>query len=162
MNSIRQPNRKLFRKITLILTALGLCLQPLSLMAQRCDCQDSSQQITAPTANAKPTEPKPAKSCCAKQVIEKPSSCCCATEQITSCQCQNCQCRVDGQTPSQPPATPPSESQNYNGLQFCHRSIAGTPVSDDQEKTVCYPINNRQRLTRSAQQTCVLLSRFTT
>ncbi len=132
-----------------------LFLQPLSLTGNDCGC--ASNVRTTATASCCSLK-QAAKSCCG--VVEK--TCCSKNDKVTTttCTCGD-QCRCSKGKPVQPvPAVPAKESQREHTQTLALPNSLLPSVVSSSENTICLLSRSDFRPALTAQQTCVLLSRF--
>ena len=141
---------------------VALLVQPLGLSARNCGCQHA--QIASPSVKALGhstccEEPLPVSGCC--QVSPTKSDCCCEAG-ITNgspCNCgDNCACVSE--SPEVPVPTPlPTESNTDNSTTIV--ASCSWPMSVyNQDASLTYAADRCHAEARTAQQTCILLSRF--
>lgn len=145
------------------LAVVALCVPPIPLVAGDCSCGDTSRAVenesccvAAPVAT----------SCCSTKTT------CCETEEAAlspecgcssadqGCECPSCGCTSSNDLPPVPPAIPSESNESQTQSLLVTLSIGWIDVPD-----VKYPVNAGQvipaSISRTAQQTCVILSRFT-
>ena len=119
------------------MVVVSMCAQPFQLATASCSCVDAAS----------------------KTGLLKTASCC-STSVESSCECSNCDCASSEEPVSTPPAIPTesneTETQTYVTCAFDNWIQTANPqfpvASGYSHSTLAY---------RTAQQTCVLLSRFT-
>ena len=158
--------RKLTGTTCTWLAMIALCLQPNSMGGSGCGCDDkaqsSPQQATCCSAKSDLS------TCCSTResnttcLPTKPatSGCCCdPTNDV--CLCEDCDCCVKDESPAPPltipPANPPTDVQIQISLfSFPFETL---PLKTESDRVSTHTANDSDAL--SAQQTCILLSRFT-
>ena len=155
------------------LAAFSFCFQPIVLVgAPKCECSsdqtmESQAEVGALGCCSALT------SCCAKSNDSSnccgSASTCCSTSKTTGscecdsnsdgCQCEDCKCKESDGKQSPLPAVP---TQSETQSQTVVVSIALDLLSDDQQgPSLKGPVSLSKVVARTAQQTCVILSRFT-
>lgn len=98
-------------------------------------------------------------SCCSSKKA-KTNPCCCNPEALT-CQCVDCRCGESDEPHPPAPAIPTNETTEIvSPTLVCSTPHVGFPKPSEIE-SVAFSRNVADQATLTAQQTCVLLSRFT-
>ena len=109
-------------------------------------------------------------SCCGGSVEEEVSCCslkkaetnpCCCNPEASTCECGDCRCSEDNESPPPTPATPTNETNEVvTSTLICAAPFVGFPRASEL-KRAAIPKTVADHATLTSQQTCVLLSRFT-
>ena len=162
-------DRKSRNAMPVWLAMVAICVQPILVSPASCGCDHQSVAGSA-MATGCCNEAPIRNSCCS----ESPSNttiikdCCSASESDrlqqschssgNACHCNDCHCARPVQTPVTPPAIPPETSQAQS---FVSRTVESWISSIDVGSPIGGWCGQSISFCLTAQQTCVLLSRFT-
>lgn len=141
---------------------VALLVQPLGLSAGNCGCQHA--QIASPSVKAVshstcPKEQLPVSGCC-RVAPTKPDCCCEAGITVMSpCNCgDNCACVSESS--EVPVSTPVPTESNTNNPTALAAPCSWPIFVSNQDVSLTYATDRCNAEARTAQQTCILLSRF--
>ena len=169
--SQRRRMRNSLRPMFSWLAIVTVFVQPVVAWMPTCHCAASPVNNAAESQSS--CDSVKLGSCCGidRDAARSLNDCCTASRNTTSacrcdssalfCQCGNCQCADRQEPPPVPPAVPPTESQKTPTQTFLTLAFVDSihTRSDRYPKSIqFFPA---KPVSHSAQQSCVLLSRFT-
>ena len=161
-----QATRKSIGESFAWLTVLAICLQPLLIDGSGCECNDESRrsthQVTSWIVESDAGNCCNSKKLCASaSTTRQATSVCCCDPNSNVCHCADCDCGVKDEIPALPLTIPPPIPANDVQIQISLLSFPfeAVPLPTDSRQLSIDRAN--ETIPLSAQQTCVLFSRFT-
>lgn len=162
MKSKSKTYRSVFAATLMMFAMMAVSVQTLLFSSGLgCDCPTTESQVATNTAST----------CCSIENKEVPDTCCssktatakkcCCNPSASVCECGDCGCSEGNDNQSPLPAIPTNEkTEVVTPVLICTAPIVGYPF-DREVQRVDYQNTAVEFAALSAQETCVLLSRFT-